>query len=266
VLNFGLTRPFHCILPEGIIVNPQFPAAVGMRSLTCGRIRSLLFRAFSQAMPERMPAAPAASSSIVNVMTHDDRTSEAVMAAINPVVGGSSGMPTGDGTDGSGADAAYLKNTPVEITEAEVPIRFRRYGGQVTGGVNVGKIAGGGNATAGVAAARRQAFPAGCRGARFFPTNVRVTASILHRAMVQRFPQLAGVRITNSWGGRVAVPRPLAFILHKTIKRVDLDVGQRKSRRRIWGRTVEHRHPEDPPTQDAKDRDQIGKPLGGPKL
>jgi len=86
VLNFGLTRPFHCILPEGTVVNPQFPAAVGMRSLTCGRIRSLLFGAFGQAMPERMPAAPAGSSSIVNVMTHDDRTGEAVIAAVNPVV------------------------------------------------------------------------------------------------------------------------------------------------------------------------------------
>ncbi len=32
-----------------------------------------------------------------------------------------------------------------------------RNGGQVTGGVNVGKIPGGGNATAGVMAARRQA-------------------------------------------------------------------------------------------------------------
>ena len=42
--------------------------------------------------------------------------------------------------------------------------------------------------------------------ARFFPADERVTAAILHRAMVQRFPQLAGMRITNSWGGRVAVP------------------------------------------------------------
>ena len=42
--------------------------------------------------------------------------------------------------------------------------------------------------------------------ARFFPAEERVTAAILHRAMVERFPQLAGVRISNSWGGRVAVP------------------------------------------------------------
>ncbi len=128
LLNQGLTRPFTCILPEGTMVNPSFPAAVGMRSLSCARLRSLVFGVFGLAMPERMPAAPAGSSSIVNVMTHDDRTGEAIIAAVNPVVGGGGGMPHGDGTDGSGADAAYLKNTPIEITEAEVPIRFRCYG------------------------------------------------------------------------------------------------------------------------------------------
>ncbi|MDB5414557.1 MAG: hydantoin utilization protein, partial [Rubritepida sp.] len=128
LLNYGLTRPFTCILPEGTMVNPSFPAAVGMRSLTCARLRSLIIGAFGMAAPERMPAAPAGSSSIVNVMTHDDRTGEALIAAVNPVVGGGGGMPHGDGPDGSGADAAYLKNTPIEITEAEVPIRFRCYG------------------------------------------------------------------------------------------------------------------------------------------
>jgi len=128
LLNFGLTRPFTCILPEGTVVNPSFPAAVGMRSLTCARLRSLVFGAFGLAVPERMPAGPAGSSSIVNVMTHDNRTGEALIAAINPVVGGAGGMPHGDGTNGSGADAAYLKNTPIEINEAEVPIRMRRYG------------------------------------------------------------------------------------------------------------------------------------------
>lgn len=128
LLNYGLVRPFTCILPEGTMVNPSFPAAVGMRSLSCARLRSLVFGAFGLAMPERMPAAPAGSSSIVNVMTYDDRTGEALIAAVNPVVGGGGGMPHGDGTDGSGADAAYLKNTPIEITEAEVPIRFRCYG------------------------------------------------------------------------------------------------------------------------------------------
>ena len=134
-LNYGLTRPFTCIMPEGTVVNPLPPAAVGMRSLTCARLRSLVFGAFCRAAPERMPAAPAGSSSIINVMTNDDRTGRRLIAAINPIVGGGGGMPHRDGTDGSGADAAYLKNTPVEITEAEVPVRMIRYGlAQDTGG------------------------------------------------------------------------------------------------------------------------------------
>ena len=37
-------------------------------------------------------------------------------------------MPHRDGTNGSGADGAYLKNTPIEITETEVPIQILRYG------------------------------------------------------------------------------------------------------------------------------------------
>src|SRR5260370_34723951 len=75
-----------------------------------------------------MPAAPAGSSSIVNVMTTDNRTHRTILAAINPIVGGGGGMPHGDGANGSGADAPYLKNTPIEITEAEVPIEVLRYG------------------------------------------------------------------------------------------------------------------------------------------
>lgn len=128
LLNTGLTRPFTCIAPEGTVLNPVAPAAVGMRSLTCARLRSVIFGAFSQAAPGLMPAAPAGNNCIVNVMTRDERSSKTVIAAVNPVVGGGGAMPGRDGTNGSGADAAYLQNTPIEITETEVPIEFVSYG------------------------------------------------------------------------------------------------------------------------------------------
>ncbi len=51
-----------------------------------------------------------------------------MIAAVNPVVGGGGGMPHRDGTNGSGADAAYLKNTPIEVTETETPVEFVKYG------------------------------------------------------------------------------------------------------------------------------------------
>ncbi|MBP0616368.1 hydantoinase B/oxoprolinase family protein [Jiella mangrovi] len=127
-LNTGLTRPFTCIAPEGTVLNPVSPAAVGMRSLTCARLRSVLFGGFSQVVPDRLPAAPAGNNCIVNVMTTDERSGRTVISAVNPVVGGGGGMPHRDGTNGSGADAAYLRNTPIEITETETPIEFLRYG------------------------------------------------------------------------------------------------------------------------------------------
>ncbi len=41
--------------------------------------------------------------------------------------------------------------------------------------------------------------------ARFTPAGEETTARLLHGAMVKRFPQLAGTRITHSWGGNVAM-------------------------------------------------------------
>lgn len=41
--------------------------------------------------------------------------------------------------------------------------------------------------------------------ARFVPTDEATTARLLYRAMLKRFPQLAGTRITHSWGGNVAM-------------------------------------------------------------
>jgi N-methylhydantoinase B len=128
MLNFGTTRAFTCHTTPGSVLNPQFPAAVGMRSLTCGRLRSLIFGAIAMAAPERMPSAPAGATSIINLAAEDRRTGKRTITAIAPIVGGGGGMPHRDGTDGSGADAAYLKNSPVEITESEAPVHILRYG------------------------------------------------------------------------------------------------------------------------------------------
>lgn len=128
LLNGGLTRPATCIAPEGTILNPVFPAAVGMRSLTCARLQGVIMGAFQRAVPDLLPAGPASGGPMMNVNTTDNRTGRRLMAAIDPITGGAGGSPFGDGMDGSGANNGFLKNTPVEINEAEVPIRILRYG------------------------------------------------------------------------------------------------------------------------------------------
>ena len=127
-LNGGILRAVDCVVPEGTVLNPQSPAAVGMRSLTCNRLQGLIMGAFHAAARDRLPVGPAGGGGIVNVKTFDHRTGRIAMASIDPVVGGAGGSAFGDGSDGSGANSSFLKNTPVEINEVEVPIKFRRYG------------------------------------------------------------------------------------------------------------------------------------------
>jgi N-methylhydantoinase B len=127
-LNSGVARAARCVLPSGTIVNPVFPAAVGMRTLSCNRLHGLTFGAFARAAPDRMMGAPGSGGPIMNVNTTDTRTGRRIMAAIDPMTGGSGGRKDGDGTDGSGANQGFLKNTPVEVNEVEAGIRVHRYG------------------------------------------------------------------------------------------------------------------------------------------
>lgn len=128
LLNGGITRPARCIIPEGTILNPKFPAAVGMRSMTCSRLQGVTIGAFQSAVPDLLPAGPAGGGAIMNVKTTDNRSGRTIMASIDPITGGAGGWSGGDGADGSGANSSFLKNTPVEINETEVPIKVLRYG------------------------------------------------------------------------------------------------------------------------------------------
>ena len=128
LLNAGLLRPARCVIPEGSIVNPQFPAAVGMRSLGAMRLQSCVFGAFSQALPDIVPAACGDGGPLINVRTTDTKTGRRLMANLDPITGGGGAVSFRDGTEGSGANFGFLKNTPVEINEAEVPVKILSYG------------------------------------------------------------------------------------------------------------------------------------------
>ncbi|WP_104492918.1 hydantoinase B/oxoprolinase family protein [Paracoccus denitrificans] len=126
-LNAGTLRPARAVLPEGSVVNSAPGAAVGMRSLTCAMTQVVTVGAFARALPDLIPAAAPGGNAIMNIKTVD-RAGRPVMASIGPVGGGGGATPFGDGSDGAGGATGFLRNTPIEISEAEVPIRFRRYG------------------------------------------------------------------------------------------------------------------------------------------
>ncbi len=127
-LNSGIARILTSTLPKGSMINPQFPAAVGMRTMSAQRLQGVILGAFARALPEVMPGAGGQGGPIMNVNTTDNRSGRRVMAAINPMTGGAGGRASRDGTDGSGGTQGFLKNTPIEINEVETPLRFHRYG------------------------------------------------------------------------------------------------------------------------------------------
>ena len=126
-LNYGLVRPVRAIMPPGTVMHAIEPAAVGMRSLLNNVCQTAVIGAFARAVPGRLPASPANGLSLMNVKTAT-KAGRTVMASIGPVGGGAGGGPAADGAEGSGANMSFLKNTPVEINEAEMPVRILRYG------------------------------------------------------------------------------------------------------------------------------------------
>jgi N-methylhydantoinase B len=127
MLNSGVVRAARAVLPRGSVMNAVAPAAVGMRSLMSNLVQTVTIGAFASVRPDRFPASPGSGVSIMNVKT-SRKDGQTVMASIGPVGGGAGGGPFADGAEGCGANMSYLKNTPVEINEAEIPIEIRRYG------------------------------------------------------------------------------------------------------------------------------------------
>ena len=142
LLNSGILRPVDSILPKGSMMNPEFPAAVGMRTLTTLRLQTVIIGAFAQALPGRLPAAVGDGGPLLNVRTTDNRTGRKLMANLNPISGGGGGTSFRDGSEGSGGNWGFLKNTPVEISEAEVPVKILGYGLATDSG-GAGKFRGG---------------------------------------------------------------------------------------------------------------------------
>jgi len=66
-------------------------------------------------------------------------------------------------------------------------------------------------------------------------------------------------------GDRLAIRRT-AFVGDEVIEQTHFGCGQRKIGRRIGSGAVEHRHPEDAPTDNAEDRYQVDEPLCVPQL
>jgi len=114
-------------LPEGSVVNPKFPAACGVRYATVLRIYDAVLGALARAVPEDIPAASGGQGCMVALSLPDPEAGRRHVTVIEPMIGGGGGRPSRDGVDGCDASLGFLKTTPAETLEAEVPIVVRRF-------------------------------------------------------------------------------------------------------------------------------------------
>jgi N-methylhydantoinase B len=127
-LNAGVLRPIRMTLPVGSVVNPQFPAACGVRYATVLRIYDAVLGALARALPAEIPAASGGQGCMVALALPDLEAGRRHVTVIEPMIGGGGARPGKDGIDGCDASLGFLKTTPAETLESEVPaIVVRRF-------------------------------------------------------------------------------------------------------------------------------------------
>jgi N-methylhydantoinase B len=125
--NGGYFRPIRVIAPEGSFVNPLHPAPVAARALGARRVAQTVFGALTKALPGKIFAAWGGGEFGITIGGyHANRKAFVHLEFHNDTSWG--GGPAKDGIDGHPGPMTSLANTPIELLEAEQPIRIDRYG------------------------------------------------------------------------------------------------------------------------------------------
>ena len=125
--NVGFYRPITVIAPEGSWVNPRFPAAVGARGQGGYRVRTVVTGALAKLLPDRMPACPGGNEFGLSVTGLTPDRKRFLHVEFHNMTGRGGG-PDQDGQDAGPYWLGNLSNTPVEVIEAENPLRIEEYG------------------------------------------------------------------------------------------------------------------------------------------
>jgi N-methylhydantoinase B len=120
-------EPITVLVPEGTVVNATHPAPVaGGNVETSQRIVDVLFKALSQALPRRIPAASQGSMTNLTIGGTDPRHGRE-FAYYETVAGGMGARPGLDGVSGVHTHMTNSLNTPAEALEYAYPLRVRAY-------------------------------------------------------------------------------------------------------------------------------------------
>lgn len=127
-INSGLFAPIKTIAPEGTVLNPRFPAAVGSRGQLLWRVYDLVCSALAKAIPDRMPAAGEGGISMMVFTASNGSESRPVMMT-EMYASGCGGRPLGDGVEGvmPPSSTGFRANSG-EAFEYELPVMLDGFG------------------------------------------------------------------------------------------------------------------------------------------
>ena len=141
--NAGYYRTLNIHAPEGCVVGPVSPAAIGCRSISASVLGDVIASALSQAMPDK--ALAGSGPHHLFVLSGTDPRTGVYFVDYETVAGGMGARAHRDGVDGVRVHASGSSNLPSEALEHAYPFRVERYAlwdessgpGQYRGGAGV---------------------------------------------------------------------------------------------------------------------------------
>jgi N-methylhydantoinase B len=107
------------------VLNPRPPAACAARALTGYRAMDTMFGALAQVLPDRVPAAGEGGNTVVSLGGY--REDGRPFVVVDMICGAWGGRPDKDGVEAITNPSQNMSNTPVEVLEAQHPIRIEEY-------------------------------------------------------------------------------------------------------------------------------------------
>ncbi len=122
----GYMAPIRIDAPAGTVVNPVLPAACGARGVIGYRVYDAIMGALAPLVPDRVLAAGEGGPTLIAWGGYDDERK--AFGTTEVLVGTWGARLRRDGLEGVSNPLANLGNQPVELLEAELPLRIERYG------------------------------------------------------------------------------------------------------------------------------------------
>jgi N-methylhydantoinase B len=124
LFNDGFYPLLHIVLPEGCLLRPRFPSALGCRTHALARLFDVLGGALTKNAPELNTAAGYGTSPYMLYSGWGEKGD--FFYAMEILYGGIPGRPIGDGMDGHSWWPLF-ENIPTEYLEAYYPMRIDGY-------------------------------------------------------------------------------------------------------------------------------------------